>query len=97
MDVPTKSSNVWEIPHTLEFLLRAVRNSCTTSGASVGESSSDQHSSRTVMLGWPERPEARSDIECAMSMLMAVSSLGSELSPSTLKKSQLLSVRILVC
>jgi hypothetical protein len=93
---PTKSSSVWLIPHTLEFRLRAVRNSWTTSGASASESSKNQHSSRTVMLSCPLLPDAREAIVVASSMLMAVSSLGSDLRPSILKKSQSLSRRIVV-
>ena len=36
---------------TLEFRLRAVRNNWTTSGASTGDSSRNQHSSSTVIDG----------------------------------------------
>src|ERR1019366_8941208 len=61
-----------------------------------GESSRNQHSSRTVMLGRPVFPVARADMAVAISMLIAVSSRGSELSPSTLKNNQSLSRRIVV-
>ena len=86
---PRSPRAVCEMPHTLEPRLRAVRNSCTTSGARTGESSSDQHSSSTVMLCWPVLPDARSCMAWAIIMLMAVSSFGSSLQPSTLKNSQL--------
>jgi hypothetical protein len=49
------------------------------------------------MLGCPLFPEARSAIAFAINMLIAVSRWASELNPSTLKKSQLFSVRIFVC
>src|SRR5207302_4243197 len=94
--VPTKSSGVWLIPHTLPYRLRAVRNSWTTSGARLGESSSAQHSSSTVIDGWPHRPDARCATALAMTMLIDVSSNGSALNPSTLKNSQLESSRIVV-
>ena len=48
------------------------------------------------MLGRPVFPVAREAIAAATSMLIAVSSLGSELRPSTLKKSQSLSSCIVV-
>jgi hypothetical protein len=48
------------------------------------------------MLGRPVFPVARDAIAVATIMLIAVSSLGSELRPSTLKKSQSLSRRIVV-
>jgi len=48
------------------------------------------------MFACPPLPEARSDIAFAMIMLMELSSFGSEVRPSTLKKSQFSSVRILV-
>src|SRR5437868_11332466 len=67
------------MPQTLEFRLRAVRKSCTTSGANAGESNKNQHSSSTVMLGRPVFPVAREAIAAATSILIAVSSLGSEL------------------
>src|SRR5712692_8422867 len=70
--VPTKSSTVWLIPQTLEFRLRAVRKSCTTSGANAGESSKNQHSSSTVMLGRPVFPVARDAIAVATIMPIAV-------------------------
>ena len=77
--------------------MRAVLNSWTTSGASTGESSKDQHSSSTGMLGCPLFPEARSAMAFAINMLIAVSRWKSEFNPSTLKNSQLFSVRMLVC
>jgi hypothetical protein len=49
-----------------------------------------------VIEGCPDFPDARSDIACAISMLIAVSSLESALSPSILKNSQFASVRIVV-
>ena len=49
------------------------------------------------MLGCPVFPPERDATALAINMLMAVSSFGSELNPSTLKKSQLLSSRIVVC
>ena len=48
------------------------------------------------MLGRPVFPVARAAIAVAINMLIAVSSRGSELRPSTLKNSQSLSRRIVV-
>src|SRR5258707_14413634 len=49
------------------------------------------------MLGSPLLLAARAAMALAMSMLIAVSSRGSDLRPSTLKKSQLLSSLMGVC
>ena len=96
VSVPTKSSNAWLMPQILAPRFRPVRNSCSTCGAKTVESRSDQHSSSTVIFGWPLLPDARSDIAFAMIMLIALSSLGSDVKPSTLKNSQFSSVRMVV-
>ena len=95
--VPTKSSSVCEMPQTLPPRFRAVRNSCTTSGASTLESSSDQHSSRTVMLCWPLLPDARSCMRGLSSCSSRFQARGSSLNLSTLKNSQSVSVFNVVC
>jgi hypothetical protein len=46
----------------------------------TGESSNAQHSSSTVIDVCPVRPEARSDMARAITMLIAVSSMGSSFS-----------------
>src|SRR5258708_32993884 len=82
--VPTKSSTVWLIPQTLEFRLRAVRKSWTTSGANAGESNRNQHSSSTVMLGRPVFPVAPEDLALATSLLIVVSRFRQEAGPRAL-------------
>lgn len=49
------------------------------------------------MVGWPVFVPDRDATAFAISMLIAVSSFGSELKPSTLKNNQLLSSCIVVC
>jgi hypothetical protein len=72
-------------PHTLALRLRAVRKSCTTTEARIGDSRSAQHSSSSTMLGCPVQPEARCVAVCAINRLIARSSRRSSFSFSTLK------------